>query len=260
MSGGSEIEWTDATWNPIAGCSMVSPGCQNCYAMRLAARLQAMGMMKYEGTTRKSGGRAVWTGKIRNDFASLDMPLRWRKPRLVFVNSMSDLFHELVPDPVIQSIWHVMERAFWHQFQVLTKRPERMAEFLSDRGTPLPNVWIGTSVESADFLGRIDVIRHAPAAVRFISFEPLLGRIDKPNLEGISWIIVGGESGPGARSLEETWVMDLLSAAKSSGVSFFFKQWGGPVKKRKGRVLKGRTWDEMPSLANNGRIGRRQAA
>lgn len=249
MAGGSDIEWTDATWNPIAGCSLVSPGCTNCYAMRMAGRLQAMGLEKYEGTTRKSGGRAVWTGKVRIDPQSFDVPLRWRKPRLVFVNSMSDLFHERVPDHSIEEIWRVMAKASWHQFQVLTKRPERMARFLAQRGKPLPNVWVGTSVESADYLDRIDVIRHAPAAIRFISFEPLLSRIARPNLEGIGWIIVGGESGPGARPLDEVWVLDLMRAARSYGASYFFKQWGGPVKKRAGRLLRGRTWNEMPAVA-----------
>lgn len=249
MAGGSEIEWTDATWNPVAGCTLVSPGCTNCYAMRMAARLQAMGMEKYKGTTRKSGGRAVWTGKIHIDPRSFDAPLRWRKPRLVFVNSMSDLFHERVSDQSIEEVWHVMARAPWHQFQVLTKRPERMAQFLLNRGKPLPNVWIGTSVESEAYLDRIDAIRNIPAAIRFISFEPLLGPIPRPNLTDIGWIIVGGESGPGARPLEELWVLDLMKAARSYGASYFFKQWGGPAKKRAGRLLQGQTWDEMPAIA-----------
>lgn len=248
MASSSEIEWTDATWNPIAGCSMVSPGCTNCYAMRMAARLEAMGLEKYQGTTRRSGGRAVWTGELRSDPRSLEAPLRWRKPRLVFVNSMSDLFHDRVPDKVIDRVWRVMGQASWHQFQVLTKRPERLAWFLAKRREPLPNVWVGTSVEAADYLDRIDALRHAPAALRFISFEPLLGRIVQPNLHDISWIIVGGESGPGARPLEERWVLDLLEAARSHGAGFFFKQWGGPLKKRTGRTLRGRTWDEMPSV------------
>ncbi|MTD93111.1 DUF5131 family protein [Hyphomicrobium sp. xq] len=247
MAGGSDIEWTDATWNPVAGCAMVSPGCTNCYAMRMAARLQAMGLAKYQGTTRKSGGRAIWSGSIRLDVNALSIPLRWRKPRLIFVNSMSDLFHESVPDTFVSAVWSVMEQAHWHQFQVLTKRPQRMAAFLKTRKTVTPNVWLGTSVESAAYLDRIDAIREVSAAVRFISFEPLLGAIPKPNLRGIDWIIVGGESGPGARPVEEKWVLDLLSATRKYGSSFFFKQWGGPVKKRRGRLLKGRTWDEMPA-------------
>lgn len=260
MAGDSDIEWTDTTWNPVAGCSLVSPGCTNCYAMRMAARLQAMGMEKYKGTTRRSGGRAVWTGKIRIDTRALDLPTRWRKPRLVFVNSMSDLFHEYVPDHAIEEIWRVMARASWHQFQVLTKRPERMAQFLAHRGNPLPNVWVGTSVESAGYLDRIDLIRNAPAAIRFVSFEPLLGRIKRPDLKGIGWIIVGGESGPGARPLEKDWVLDLMKAARSSGSSFFFKQWGGPMKKRLGRKFQGRTWDEMPAIKRHIGDTKRQAA
>jgi protein gp37 len=248
MAGDSDIEWTDATWNPIAGCSMVSPGCTNCYAMRMAARLQAMGLEKYKGLTRKSGGRAVWTGKTRVDPKSLDAPLRWRKPRLVFVNSMSDLFHEGVSESVAEAVWSVMEQARWHQFQVLTKRPERMAAFLKKRGAPAPNVWIGTSIESMDQLDRLDHLRTTPAAVRFVSFEPLLGPIAKPNLSGFHWIIVGGESGPGARPMEERWVLDLLKAARKYRAAFFFKQWGGRLKKKTGRKLGGRTYDEMPML------------
>jgi protein gp37 len=214
--------------------------------MRMAARLQAMGLEKYRGTTRKSGKRTVWTGKIRLDFSALEAPLRWRKPRLIFVNSMSDLFHENVPDQFIDLVWTVMGRAWWHQFQVLTKRPERMAAYLQKRSNSLPNVWIGTSVESSAYLHRLDMLRNAPAAVRFVSFEPLLERIRKPDLRGIDWIIVGGESGPRARPIEEIWVLDLLKAARKYGVSFFFKQWGGPIKKKTGRLLNGRTWDEMP--------------
>lgn len=246
MASGSGIEWTDATWNPVAGCTMVSPGCTNCYAMRMAARLEAMGLEKYRGTTRKSGKRAVWTGKVRLDFSALETPLRWSKPRLIFVNSMSDLFHESVPEQFIDIVWTIMGRARWHQFQILTKRPERMAAYLQKRSGFLPNVWIGTSVESPTYLHRLDILRKTPAAVRFVSFEPLLERIRKPDLRGIDWIIVGGESGPRARPIEEIWVLDLFSAARKYGASFFFKQWGGPIRKKTGRLLNGRTWDEMP--------------
>jgi protein gp37 len=213
----------------------------------MAARLEAMGLEKYAGTTRKSGSRYVWTGKIKLDEETLDAPLRWRKPRLVFVNSMSDLFHEAVPSSFVARVWDVMGVAKTHQFQILTKRPDRMAEFVKARGRVLPNVWLGTSVESPNYLERIDVLRTVPAAVRFISFEPLLRRIQNPNLRGIDWAIVGGESGPGARSMQEHWVEDLFLACQQYSAQFFFKQWGGPVKKRAGRVFRGRVWDEMPT-------------
>jgi protein gp37 len=247
MAHGSGIEWTDATWNPVAGCKILSPGCTNCYAMRMAARLEAMGLDKYAGTTRKSGNRHVWTGKIKLDEETLELPLRWRKPRLVFVNSMSDLFHEAVPASFVEKVWDTMAAAKAHQFQVLTKRPDRMAEFVRSYGRVLPNVWLGTSVESPKYLERIDYLRKVRAAVRFISFEPLLSRIQNPNLRGIDWAIVGGESGPGARSMEEQWVEDLLQACQRHSAQFFFKQWGGAVKKRAGRKFKGRFWDEMPT-------------
>jgi protein gp37 len=247
MAHGSGIEWTDATWNPVAGCTILSPGCTNCYAMRMAARLQAMGLPKYAGTTRKSGKRHVWTGRIRLDPDSLEAPLRWRKPRLVFVNSMSDLFHEAVPATFVGAVWDTMERASDHQFQVLTKRPDRLAEFVASRRKVLPNVWLGTSVETPAYLERIDVLRRVPAAVRFISFEPLLARVQNPNLRGIDWAIVGGESGPGARPMAENWVEDLLLASQRHSTQFFFKQWGGPIKKRAGRVFRGRVWEEMPT-------------
>jgi protein gp37 len=247
MAGVSDIEWTDATWNPIVGCSMVSPGCTNCYAMRMAARLESMGIDKYNGTTRKSGTRHIWTGRIRLDEKSLSIPLRWRKPRLIFVNSMSDLFHEKVPFTFIHRVWDVMENSGNHKFQVLTKRPGRMVEFVRERKVVPKNVWLGTSVESPEHLSRIDEIRELPGPVRFISFEPLLARIMQPKLRNIDWIIVGGESGPGARPIDEAWALELLEAAKWFNAAFFFKQWGGPVKKKAGRVLVGRTWNELPN-------------
>jgi protein gp37 len=248
MASKSTIEWTDVTWNPVAGCTVISPGCSNCYAMRMAARLEAMGLEKYQGTTRKSAGRALWTGKLKVDSSALDAPLRWRSPRLVFVNSMSDLFHERVQFEVIEKVWGTMEAAAAHQFQVLTKRPERMADFLGKRGSVAPNVWVGTSVENPDYLSRLDHLRRVPAAVRFVSFEPLLARIRKPNLKGISWVIVGGESGPQARPMEEAWVLELLAATKRERAAFFFKQWGGPIKKKTGRLLQGQEWSEFPTL------------
>ena len=250
MAGSSDIEWTEATWNPVAGCAIVSPGCTNCYAMRMAARLQAMGMAKYSGTTRKSGKRHVWTGKVNFDRDALTAPLTWRKPQRVFVNSMSDLFQDAVDERFVQRVWHVMERAHWHTFQILTKRPERMFDMLSKPGfAVLPNVWLGASVESEDYLERINVLRQVRASIRFVSFEPLLGLIDDPDLSGIHWAIVGGESGPRARPMERWWVEELHDSCKRQNVAFFFKQWGGPRKKRTGRLLHDRTWDEYPSVA-----------
>lgn len=246
----SDIEWTEATWNPIAGCTIVSPGCTNCYAMRMAARLQAMGMAKYAGTTRKSSKRHVWTGRVKIDRNALMAPLKWRKPQRIFVNSMSDLFQEKADEKFIQQVWRVMERAHWHSFQILTKRPERMLEVLSKPRYPtLPNVWLGTSVENDDYLDRIDVLRRVPAHIRFVSFEPLLGPITNPDLRGIHWAIVGGESGPRARAMEPWWVEQLHDACERQRVAFFFKQWGGTRKKRSGRLFKERTWDDYPTAA-----------
>lgn len=245
----SDIEWTEATWNPIAGCVVLSPGCTNCYAMRMAARLQAMGMAKYAGTTRKSGKRHVWTGRVNIDMKALSAPLSWKRPQRIFVNSMSDLFQDNSDESFICQVWRVMEEASWHSFQILTKRPERMLEVLSKSDFPtLPNVWLGTSVENADYVSRIELLRQVPAHIRFVSFEPLVGPIVDPNLAGIHWAIVGGESGPRARSMQEWWVEQLHDACQRQSVAFFFKQWGGKRKKRWGRVFKDRTWDDYPSL------------
>jgi protein gp37 len=250
VANGSQIEWTEATWNPIAGCEIVSPGCTNCYAMRMASRLQAMGMAKYAGTTRKSGKRAVWTGKVNFDHQALTAPLRWRKPQRIFVNSMSDLFQENADEGFIQRVWLVMQKADWHSFQILTKRPERMLRLLSKPKFPaLPNVWLGTSVESEDFVERIDILRRVPARVRFVSFEPLLSAIVDPDLHDIHWAIVGGESGPRARPMEAWWAEELRDSCQRQGVAFFFKQWGGKRKKNTGRILGDRTWDEYPRVA-----------
>lgn len=243
----SEIEWTEATWNPVAGCAVVSSGCTNCYAMRMATRLQAMGMEKYQGTTRKSGRRHVWTGRVNLDHKTLVAPLTWRKPLRIFVNSMSDLFQESLAEVYIQRVWQVMEQAHWHTFQVLTKRPERMLALLSKpHFRVLPNVWLGTSVESDEHVGRIDLLRRTPATIRFVSFEPLLGSISEPDLSRIHWAIVGGESGPRARPMEPRWVEQLQNSCARQAVAFFFKQWGGSRKKKTGRTLRGRTWDEYP--------------
>lgn len=248
MATGSRIEWTEATWNPVAGCAMVSPGCTNCYAMRMAGRLEAIGHPKYQGTTRKSGGRTVWTGCVVADERSLEAPSRWRKPLRIFVNSMSDLFHEDVSDDFIVRVWRVMETANWHTYQILTKRPERMKTLLKRSSFKvLPNVWLGTSVESADYTERLKWLRQVPAAVRFISFEPLLGPVGEVDLSGIAWAIVGGESGPAARPMRKIWATDIRRQCRAQGVAFFFKQWGGPNKKKAGRVLDGRTYDEYPA-------------
>jgi len=244
----SEIEWTEATWNPVAGCSLVSPGCTNCYAMRMAARLQAMGMQKYEGTTRKSGKRHVWTGRVNLDAKALTAPLAWRKPQRVFVNSMSDLFQEGLAEEFVGRVWQIMEQANWHTFQILTKRPDRMRGLLSKPAfRVLPHVWLGTSVENEEHVGRIELLRGTPAAIRFVSFEPLLAPIQNPDLTGIHWAIVGGESGPSARPMKGEWVEDLRDACLRQGVAFFFKQWGGRRKKATGRTLGDRTWDDYPS-------------
>ncbi len=247
MAGQSDIEWTDATWNPVSGCLMISPGCTNCYAMRMASRLQAMEHPNYKGVIRKSGKRPVWTGKLHFNDAALDVPLRWRQPRRVFVNSMSDLFQDGVPQDFIAKVWAVMERANWHSFQILTKRPDNMRDVIKQAQLPmLPNVWLGTSVESAVYADRIKVLRTIPAAVRFISFEPLLGAVGRPSLKDIHWAIVGGESGPGARPMNPEWVSSILQTCEKTGTAFFFKQWGGVNKKKTGRILNGRTWDEYP--------------
>lgn len=243
----SPIEWTEATWNPIVGCTVLSPGCTNCYAMRLAARLEAMGSEKYAGLTRISGGRPKWTGVMRLDSASLDLPRRWRGGRLIFVNSMSDLFHDRVSDDWIHQIFEVMVETDRHTYQVLTKRPER-ASILGANLTWPSHIWLGTSVESIDYMTRIDALRNTPARVRFLSLEPLLGPLEGLDLRGIDWVIVGGESGPRARAMDPSWVRSIRDQCTAQGVAFHFKQWGGPNKKKTGRLLDGRTWDEFPSV------------
>jgi protein gp37 len=234
MAQGTSIEWTDATWNPVTGCTKISPGCYRCYAERLAHRLQAMGNYNY-----------------RNDFEvtlqeqMLRLPFSWKRPHRVFVNSMSDLFHEEVPVEYVAQVFEVMRQAHWHQFQVLTKRSERLRQLAPS----LPwtdNIWMGVSVEAKSYLHRIDHLRHTSAAIKFISFEPLLEPLGAVDLRGIDWVIVGGESGPGARPMERSWVVEILQACRQTHVPFFFKQWGGTNKKRAGRILDGRTWDEVP--------------
>ena len=230
----SKIEWTDATWNPVTGCSKVSPGCVHCYAERLSLRLQAMGVPKYQDGF-----------EVRLHPEALDLPLRWPKPQTVFVNSMSDLFHQNVPEEYIQQVFEVMRRASWHNFQLLTKRDERLAD-ISPRLVWTDNIWVGVSVETQKYVSRIDNLRRTGAAKTFLSLEPLLGPLEGLNLEGINWVITGGESGPGARPIEASWVRSIRDQCLAQRVPFFFKQWGGPVKKTTGRLLDGRTWDEMP--------------
>lgn len=244
----SKIEWTDVTWNPVAGCTVATAGCTNCYAMRMAARLEAMGVAKYAGLTRKSGGRSVWTGRVNLDVKALSAPYRWRAPRKVFVNSMSDLFHENVPDEFIARVWTVMAETPQHTYQVLTKRPERMRELLSPRDfRRSPNIWIGTSVENSAVVSRINSLRNIPGYIRFISFEPLIGSVGDADLRDIDWAIIGGESGPRSRPMLEYWVEEIEALCRRSGTAFFFKQWGGRNKKTAGRLLRGKTYDEMPA-------------
>jgi protein gp37 len=252
VAGLSDIEWTDATWNPISGCRILSPGCTNCYAMRMASRLQAMGHEAYADTTRKSGGRPVWTGVLHLNETALDVPLKWRKPRKIFVNSMSDLFQDGVHDEFVRRVWGVMEQAPQHIFQILTKRPENMLRIVVENDLALlPNVWLGTSVENADYKSRIAALRKVPAQVRFISFEPLLGSVGRVRLKGIHWAIVGGESGPRARPMEQAWIDEIHAQCETSGTAFFFKQWGGKNKKAAGRTWRGREWNAMPAVAGS---------
>lgn len=236
MSDNSTIEWTEATWNPVTGCTKISPGCKFCYAERMAKRLQAMGKERY---------RNAFKLTLQPD--ALNVPLQWKKPRVIFVNSMSDLFHKDVPAAFIKRCFDVMVEAERHTFQVLTKRPARAAQLTGQLRWP-ENVWMGTSVESAKYVSRIDELRKVPAAVRFLSIEPLLGPIDSLNLDGIHWVIVGGESGPGSREMQEEWATGIRDQCVNAGVPFFFKQWGGTNKKATGRELCGRTWDEMPNV------------
>lgn len=230
----SNIEWTHSTWNPLTGCTKVSLGCKNCYAERMAIRLKAMGQPNY-----------------RNGFAltlhehMLEQPLKWKQPQTIFVNSMSDLFHEDVPIKFIDQIFDVMRRASWHRFQILTKRSRRLAELSPLIDWPM-NVWMGVSVENNRYRQRIDDLKRSGAIIKFLSLEPLLGPLPELNLKGIDWVIVGGESGPGARPIREGWVVDIREQCLHANVPFFFKQWGGVNKKKNGRLLEGKVWDEMP--------------
>lgn len=238
----SAIEWTESTWNPVTGCNKISPGCKNCYAERMANRLQAMGTFNY-----RNGFKLTLQPQM------LEAPLKWKQPQLIFVNSMSDLFHEKVPLEYIQSVFDVIRKAHWHQFQILTKRAERLLELDPEIDWPA-NAWMGVSVESQEYAFRIDYLRKTHAKIKFLSLEPLLGPLTDLNLKGINWTIVGGESGPGARPMKEEWVIEIKDQCLNAGVPFFFKQWGGVFKKRSGRTLNGRTWDELPRLATLGSL------
>jgi protein gp37 len=245
MATASSIEWTEATWNPVAGCTVISPGCTNCYAMRMARRLEAMGQQKYAGTTRMSGGRPKWNGVVRLDEDSLKLPATWRTGRMIFVNSMSDLFHDQVPLEFVRRVFEAMTATPQHTYQILTKRAERLEELAPELDWP-NNVWMGVSVESADYLHRIGPLRRTKAAIKFLSLEPLLGPLDAMNLEMIDWVIAGGESGPGARLVDPNWIRSIRDQCKSAKVAFHFKQWGGVNKKKAGRLLDGETWSEFP--------------
>lgn len=235
MAQKSSIEWTGSTWNPVTGCSKVSPGCKHCYAERMAKRLKAMGSINYADGF-----------KLRTHEHVLELPLSWRKPQTIFVNSMSDLFHKNVPTEFIENVFDVMNRASWHTFQVLTKRSERL--FQLDKYLKwAPNIWMGVSVENEKFISRIDHLRYTNAQIKFLSLEPLIGPIHNLVLKNIDWVIVGGESGPGARPMMESWVLDIKDECVQQNVPFFFKQWGGVRKKKAGRKLDGKTWDEMPT-------------
>jgi len=231
----TKIEWTESTWNPLSGCTKISPGCNNCYAERFAMRLKACGNPSY-----------VNGFKLTLHEHLLELPLRLKKPQTIFVNSMSDLFHKDVPDDFIYKVFDVMKRANWHIFQLLTKRSERLQES-NQKLSWAPNIWMGVSVENNDYTFRIDCLRKTDAKIKFISFEPLLGPIENINLQGIDWVIVGGESGHKARPMDPSWVIDIQVKCQEANIPFFFKQWGGVNKKKAGRELKGRTWDETPS-------------
>jgi len=230
----SKIEWTESTWNPVTGCTKISSGCKNCYAERMAKRLQAMGQFNY-----RNGFKLTCHHHV------LDLPLHWKRPQMIFVNSMSDLFHKEVPKVFILKTFDTMNKASQHRFQILTKR----AAHLEDLSSSLPwsnNIWMGVTVENSDYKERINSLRRTDAYIKFLSLEPLLDDVGVLNLEGIDWVIVGGESGPKARPIKASWVRNVREQCEKQNVSFFFKQWGGVNKKKNGRTLDGRTWDELP--------------
>ena len=230
----SKIEWTDSTWNPLTGCTKISEGCANCYAERMAKRLQAMGNPNYVNGFELSFHRQ-----------SLELPLNWKKPQMIFVNSMSDLFHEAVPLDFIKEVFNVIKLASWHTFQILTKRSQRLLEYSNELEWP-DNVWMGVTVETSSYVSRIDDLRKTNAFIKFISIEPLLSPLHNLDLTGINWVIVGGESGPKSRPMNPEWPKEIKNQCKEQGVPFFFKQWGGTNRKKNGRLLEGSTWDELP--------------
>lgn len=234
MANRSDIEWTESTWNPLTGCTKISPGCKHCYAERMARRLKAMGQPNYANGF-----------KLTMHEHLLERPLEWKRPQMIFVSSMSDLFHEGVPLDFFQKVFDVMRHASWHTFQVLTKRSKHLLDLSQVVDWPI-NVWMGVSVENSNYTFRIDHLRQTDAHIKFLSLEPLLGPLPDLDLHDIDWVIVGGESGPGARPIREEWVIDIRDQCLTSNVPFFFKQWGGVHRKRNGRMLQGRTWDEIP--------------
>lgn len=238
MATKSRIEWTESTWNPLTGCTKVSPGCKHCYAERMAARLKGMGLDNY-----RNGFELTLHPHV------LNKPLNWKKPRMVFVNSMSDLFHPDVPKEFINNVFSIMREAHWHTFQVLTKRSNRLLELSKQISWP-PNVWMGVSVETPRYLERVFHLTNTDAALKFLSLEPLLEPIPELDLSHIDWVIVGGESGPGARPLERGWVVQIRELCIKQDVPFFFKQWGGRNKKKAGRLLDGRIWNQLPQFNN----------
>ena len=235
MANKSDIEWTEASWNPVTGCTKVTSGCKNCYAERLAYRLQTMGVKNY-----KNGFKVT----CHQDM--LTKPLKWKTPRLIFVNSMSDLFHEEVPIEFIKSIFEIMNKADWHIFQILTKRTKRLIEIDKDVEWT-ENIWMGTTIEDSNVKDRLLDLKRVPALYKFISFEPLLSSINIIDLTGIDWVIVGGESGPNARLMKKEWVLEIKKKCELLNIPFFFKQWGGVNKKKNGRLLNGKIWNEMPN-------------
>jgi protein gp37 len=234
MAKQTNIEWTEMTWNPVTGCTKISPGCKHCYAERIALRLQAMGQPNYANGF-----------EITPQEHALKLPLQWRRPQMIFVNSMSDLFHESISLDFIKRVFDTMNQANWHVYQILTKRSKRLLE-LSPKLNWASHIWMGVSVENQDYTFRIDDLRETDARIKFLSLEPLLGPLPALNLEDIDWVIVGGESGPKSRLMLKSWVIDIRNQCNQAGVPFFFKQWGGVNKKQAGRLLEGRTWDQMP--------------
>lgn len=234
MALGSKIEWTEATWNPVTGCSKFSKGCEHCYAERLCKRLKAMGNKKYENGFKPTAHPET-----------LNEPLGWKQPKMIFVVSMGDLFHEDISDSFIIQVFETMNKAYWHTFQVLTKRAERLLS-ISEKVDWTHNIWAGVTVECADYKHRIDLLKRVPSKVRFVSMEPLVGGIGYVELRKVHWVIAGGESGPGSRALNPRWVREIRDQCTNQNVAFFFKQWGGFKKKANGRVLDGRTWDQLP--------------